>query len=318
MMCVFEIWTRPFMRFRFRTLDAAVCAACCVVSLAVIPAQQPAGSPAAGGSAQPGARGTQPPAARGTQPPARGQQPGAAGQRGGRGAQADAAPPVPGGLPPRAATEADLLDDKGGIPEGFTPIFNGKDLSGWHVSRTNHHGTTPDYRVLHGIIVGNQQPIGQGGILLTDKKYKYVEVFMEVKPDWGNDSGLFLRSSEAGEAYQVTLDYLPAGGMGGVYGERLEGLSPAPTPPGAAVPTLAWTDVWRRESWNSVRVRIEGDVPHIQVWINGAWIRDWRDTANHAAGGATDGMIAIQIHGGGRALPAGFWRWRNIAVKELP
>jgi hypothetical protein len=76
--------------------------------------------------------------------------------------------------------------------------------------------------------------------------------------------------------------------------------------------------VWRRESWNSIRVRIEGDVPHIQVWINGAWIRDWRDTANHAAGGATDGMIAIQIHGGARALPAGFWRWRNIAVKELP
>ena len=32
---------------------------------------------------------------------------------------------------------------------------------------------------------------------------------MEVKPDWGCDSGLFLRSSESGEAYQVTLDYLP-------------------------------------------------------------------------------------------------------------
>ena len=303
---------------RFRTFSLASCAAGCVVSLAVIGAQQPAGSPA-GAGAQPASQGAPTQAGRGTQPPARGQQPGAAGQRGGRGAQGDAAPPpAPGGLPPRAATEADLLDDKGGIPEGFTPIFNGKDLSGWHVSRTNHHGTTPDYRVLHGIIVGNQQPIGKGGILLTDKKYKNVEVYMEVKPDWGNDSGLFLRSSEAGEAYQVTLDYLPAGGMGGVYGERLEGLSAAPTPPGAAVPTLAWTDVWRRESWNSVRVRIEGDVPHIQVWINGAWIRDWRDTANHAAGGATDGMIAIQIHGGGRALPAGFWRWRNIAVKELP
>ena len=76
--------------------------------------------------------------------------------------------------------------------------------------------------------------------------------------------------------------------------------------------------MWRRESWNSVRARIEGGVPHIQVWINGALIRDWRDTANHAAGGAADGMIAIQIHGGARALPGGFWRWRNIAVKELP
>jgi hypothetical protein len=248
-------------------------------------------------------------------PPATGTQTPPAGGR--AGGQPAAPAPVPGGLPPRPATEADLLNDKGGIPEGFTPIFNGKDLTGWHISKTNHHGTTPDYRVVHGKIVGNQNPIDQGGILLTDKKYKNFEVYMEIKPDWGNDSGLFLRSSEAGEAYQITLDYLPGGSMGGVYGERLQGLSAAPPIPGQPVPTLLWTDVWRRESWNSVRARIEGDIPHIQVWINGAWIRDWRDTANHAAGGATDGMIAIQIHGGARALPGGFWRWRNLAVKEL-
>jgi hypothetical protein len=47
---------------------------------------------------------------------------------------------------------------------------------------------------------------------------------MEIKPDWGCDSGLFLRSSEAGEAYQVTLDYLPGGGMGGIYAEGLKGV----------------------------------------------------------------------------------------------
>ena len=305
---------------RFRALNAAALG--CVLTFTVIAAQQPAQSPAAGEGGQRGAQGTQPQTGRGTQPATPGQAPGAAGPQGGRGAQGQAAlPPMPGGLPPKPATEADSLNDKGGIPEGFTPIFNGKDLSGWHISKTNHHGTTPDFRVLHGIIVANQQPIGQGGILLTDKKYKNVEVYMEVKPDWGNDSGLFLQSNEAGEAYQVTLDYLPGGGMGGVYGERLQGLSAAPTPPGLAVPTLTWTDVWRRESWNSIRARIEGDVLAGGVqgpWINGAWIRDWRDTANHAAGGATDGLIAIQIHGGGRALPGGFWRWRNIAVKELP
>jgi hypothetical protein len=297
---------------RSRLFIAVTLAAGCV-SLAISAAtpEQAAGAPPAAGA--------QPQAGRGGQAPA--QQPAAAGQpaQGGRGAgQPAAPPPVPGGLPPRPATEADLIADVGGIPEGFTRIFNGKDLSGWHISKTNHHGTTPDYRVLHGMIIGNQQPIGQGGILLTDKRYKNFEVYMEVKPDWGNDSGLFLRSSEAGEAYQVTLDYLPGGGMGGVYGERLQGLAAAPTPAGVTVPTLLWTDVWRRESWNSVRARIEGDVPHIQVWINGALIRDWRDTANHAAGGATDGMIAIQIHGGARALAGGFWRWRNIAVKELP
>ena len=65
------------------------------------------------------------------------------------------------------------------VPEGFTPIFNGKDLTGWHVSKTNHHGTTPDYRVLHGLIVGTQNPRGKGGILLTDKKYKNFEVYID-------------------------------------------------------------------------------------------------------------------------------------------
>jgi hypothetical protein len=220
------------------------------------------------------------------------------------------------------------------IPEGFTPIFNGKDLTGWHVSKTNHHGTTPDYRVLHGLIVGTQNPQGKGGILLTDKRYKNVEVYIEVKPDWGCDSGLFLRSSEAGEAYQVTLDYLPGGGMGGIYGERLKGVTNANAPPPAADLTpeqraeqararaSVWQKAWKREAWNAVRARIEGEVPQIKVWINDQLVTDFKDTANHAANGAADGMIAIQMHFSDPKTPrwvdGGFWRWRVIAVKELP
>ena len=219
------------------------------------------------------------------------------------------------------------------IPEGFTPIFNGKDLTGWHVSKTNHHGTTPDYRVLHGVIVGTQNPRGKGGILLTDKKYKNFEVYIEIKPDWGCDSGLFLRSSEAGEAYQVTLDYLPGGGMGGIYGERLKGVGertrrvddasrPSSEPSRSRQRAAVWQKAWKREAWNSVRARIEGDVPHITVWINDQLVTDFTDTANHAANGATDGMIAIQMHYTDEKTPrwvdGGFWRWRVIAVKELP
>jgi hypothetical protein len=230
------------------------------------------------------------------------------------------------------------------VPDGFTTIFNGRDLTGWHISTTNHHGTTPAYRVMHGMIVATQNPLGQGGILLTDKKYKNVEVYMEVKPDYGCDSGLFLRSNEAGDAYQVTLDYLPGGGMGGIYGEGLTGVggrgnapaaarggAPAPaTPPpppavggiplGSTTPqgTAAWMKVWKREDWNSVRARFVGDVPHITVWINDQQITDFTDTANHAAGGITEGAIAIQVHGGTRWVPGGLWRWRTIAVKELP
>jgi hypothetical protein len=198
------------------------------------------------------------------------------------------------------------------VPDGFTPIFNGKDLTGWHVSTTNHHGTTPDYHVMHGLIVGTQHPLGGGGILLTDKKYKNIEVYLEVKPDWGCDSGLFFRSTESGEAYQVTMDYLPDGAIGGIYGEGLQGVSVAPS---SATP---WTKVWKREDWNTVRARIVGDVPHITVWINGEQVTDFTDTANHAANGITEGPLAIQVHGAQRWVPGGFWRWRVIAVKELP
>lgn len=212
------------------------------------------------------------------------------------------------------------------VPDGFTPIFNGKDLTGWHVSKTNHHGTTPEYRVVNGVIVGTQNPAGKGGILLTDKKYKNVEVYMEVKPDWGCDSGLFLRSNEAGNAYQVTLDYLPGGRMGGIYGEGLKGLTNVLeaklSPEERKVNAGRWQKAWKREGWNTVRARIEGDVPKITVWINDQVVNEFEDSANHAADGASDGMIAIQMHFSDPKVPrwvdGGFWRWRTIAVKELP
>ena len=153
---------------------------------------------------------------------------------------------------------------------------------------------------------------------------------MEVKPDWGCDSGLFLRSTEKGEAYQVMLDYLPGGMMGGIYGENLKDVVWGPAGHDARASAQAlqkkrtetWQKAWKREEWNSVRARIEGDVPHITVWINGQLVTDWTDTANHAIGGADDGMLAIQMHFTdakvNRWVDGGFWRWRNIAVKELP
>jgi hypothetical protein len=270
------------------------------------------------------------------------------------------------------------------IPAGFTPLFNGENLAGWHVSPTNHHGHTPDYHVQQGMIVGTQMPLGGGGILLTDRKFKDFELYMEVKPDWGCDSGLFFRSTEWGAAYQVTMDYLPGGSIGAVICEGgmqgcgraggaaaggagapaagRAGAAPAgPTPAapqggappaaaargaapgapgagaagarGAAAPAIVpgialgtstavgespWMKVWKREDWNTVRIRVTGEVPHVIVWLNDTQITDYTDTGNHAVGGAIEGPIAIQVHGGPqRWVPGGFWRWRVIAIKEL-
>lgn len=208
------------------------------------------------------------------------------------------------------------------VPEGFTPIFNGKDLTGWHISQVNHHGNTKAWTVKDGVLMGTQDPYGNGGILLTDKKYRNFEVSLEINPDFGCDGGLFLRSSEKGEAYQVMLDYLERGTVGGIYGERLEGLGQVGTGDKSA---KNWQQHWKKGEWNHIRARIEGEIPHIQVWMNGAQIVDWTDSQNRAAGGATEGMIAVQVHitdpkatSGQRWIKGGYHRFRNIAVKELP
>src|SRR5688572_20021529 len=73
------------------------------------------------------------------------------------------------------------------------PIFNGRDLAGWSISKGSSHGETRSWRVEDGAIVAGQDPDGVGGILLTDGRYRDVEVSLEVWPDAGCDSGLLLR-----------------------------------------------------------------------------------------------------------------------------
>lgn len=85
----------------------------------------------------------------------------------------------------------------------------------------------------------------------------------------------------------------------------------------AAVGEDSWMKVWKREAWNTVRVRVEGDIPHVTVWINGQVVTDTQEKTNRAENNMLSGPIAIQIHGGNRWVQAGFWRWRNIGIKEL-
>lgn len=195
------------------------------------------------------------------------------------------------------------------VPDGFRSLFNGRNLAGWHMSLTNHHGDTREWRVFEGALVGKQDREGNGGILLTDESFGDFELHVEVKPDFGCDGGLFLRSSDSGQAYQVMLDYLEGGNVGGVYGERLEGVE--------AKPSEGWQQAWKEDGWNTIRARIQGAAPRIEVWLNGAPIVDFRDTENHLPSGVTTGSIAVQVHGGARCRPGLEHRFRNIAVREL-
>src|SRR5256885_147045 len=149
---------------------------------------------------------------------------------------------------------------KAQVPAGFKPIFNGKDLKGWHVSRTTHQGTTPDFRVKKGIMQVTQRPYGQGGVLLTDKNYKNFEVYLEIKLDSFTNGGIFIRSSESGIAYQIELDE-SSGTTGNLLGERMQ------VSKGAECAGRA--KVWKANDWNSFRIRMIGQVPRITLWING-------------------------------------------------
>jgi hypothetical protein len=207
-------------------------------------------------------------------------------------------------------------------PEGAKSIFNGKDLKGWHISRTTHQGTTPNFHVENGIIVVTQEPYGQGGILLTDKKYKNFDLYLEVKIDSMTNGGIFIRSTESGIAYQVEFDE-NAGTTGNLLGERM-----SVSVPGRATDRAK---VWKANDWNSFRIRMVGEIPHITVWINGALMYDVTQTKNDFIAGATEGMIALQSHwttlfspaagnwsGLGSWAPGAMNRYRNIMITELP
>jgi hypothetical protein len=108
-------------------------------------------------------------------------------------------------------------------------------------------------------------------------------------------------------------------GEGGIQGTvnatPVAGASPAAVS-GSPDPGMA---AWKREDWNTVRLRVTGDVPRATVWINGQLVTDAVDETNHAVGGMVEAPIALQIHGGTtRWQPGGVWRWRNLAIRELP
>src|SRR5687767_2945419 len=208
----------------------------------------------------------------------------------------------------------------GAVPKGFKPLLKGNTFKGWHISRTTHQGTTPDFSVQNKTIVARQNPYGQGGVLLTDKKYADFELYVEVKIDSFCNGGIFLRSTESGQAYQVELS--EPGGTGNLFGEMLRISKPGVVANKALV--------WKPNDWNTFRIRMTGAVPRITCWINGVEVWDVTQPKNDFTAEATDGMIGFQVHWSATYDPAskafdmsGSWRpggmhcFRNAAIREI-
>ncbi len=224
-----------------------------------------------------------------------------------------------------------------GLEEGFVRVFDGQSLAGWEVSaksghsRTSNHTSGGRWVVENGAITGSQDVPGNGGLVMTKEEFGDFEVAMEMNNDFGPDSGLFLRSTVDGKAWQAMIDYHSGGNLMGIYGEGLGGkphvrnysftdkvteitdkkTGEPPTP--LPVKPASWPYFWRAGQWNELRARIEGNPPNITTWINGVKIMEWQEKeVRHPA----KGRIALQVHGGGDHTRQ-FVRYRNIRVKRL-
>jgi hypothetical protein len=90
-------------------------------------------------------------------------------------------------------------------------------------------------------------------------------------------------------------------------------------------------EIWNENDWNSFRIRMVGEIPHITLWINGVQMWDVVQPKNDFVAGVIEGKIGLQSHWTALFSPAaGDWnglaswqpgaahRYRNIAIKELP
>jgi hypothetical protein len=260
-------------------------------------------------------------------------------------------------------------------------LFDGKTLQGWH-ARPRVPPRKPDapapkdeltkamfnfrgkWEVKDGVLIGGQDgprfkhpqkgvDWGVGGWLMTDEKFGDFELTIDARPDWPVDTGIYVRTTEAGQGFQVLLDHRENGGIGFIYGKnigafntmpysftlklengKLVGLTPNPTPKERLLPVVFaapaedFLKTWKVGDWNTFRVRCVGKYPLITTWINGAKICEFDAATFKAEGYDRDaalkllgdrGHIALEVHDGDEARWAkgAVSRWRNIKLKPL-
>ncbi|MDQ8188363.1 DUF1080 domain-containing protein [Pelagicoccus sp. SDUM812002] len=175
------------------------------------------------------------------------------------------------------------------------PIFNGRSLDGWHImqmpSDDPYHATEDNFFVEDGAIVCAQTEQRKGGLLLTDATFIDFELKLEMKSDWGCDSGVFIRCTNKGQGIQIMNDYLPGGNVGGLYGQGTGGYLSRPiqlaegTESGSVlarnsydgveidglvyfIDADGWNELWKASEWNTLRIRCVGAEPRITTWVN--------------------------------------------------
>ncbi|HJT34528.1 MAG TPA: family 16 glycoside hydrolase [Pirellulales bacterium] len=181
------------------------------------------------------------------------------------------------------------------IEPAGSPIFNGRDLTGWWTP-----GNLASWKVEDRKIVCLNQ---NGNYLRTEREYANFTLSLEYKMARGGNSGIGIRTARggwpSGDGMELQLLDEPADSsitrhsMMAIYGN----LEP-----------LARAD--RRQQWNQVTVRAEGYL--ISAWVNGVLVQQ-ADTSRlpELRRRPLRGWIGLQDHGA-RV------EFRNLRVLELP
>jgi 3-keto-disaccharide hydrolase len=184
--------------------------------------------------------------------------------------------------------------------DGWVPLFNGKDLSGWK------RNGDEKWVVEHGTILC-ASTANKYGYLTTEKSYRDFTLRLKFKGEAGGNSGVFVHSRIIGidpehgpdiEGMQVEVDPNVGKHTGGLYESGGRGWVAMPTPDGE--------QALHPGNWNDLEVSVRG--AHIITHLNGVRIVDYNDPSPKF----TDGVIGLQIHTGGGVK----MRWKEIYIKE--
>ena len=203
-------------------------------------------------------------------------------------------------------------------PAGFTPLFNGKDLAGWHGynphSITKLTGEKKDAMLAKmreefpqhwSVKDGELFNPGTGAYATTDKEYGDIELVLEYNMAPKGDSGVYLRAVPQVQIWDPTdekaFKHNAQLGSGALWNN-------SPGKPGKDPLVLADKPAGE---WNTLRVVMVGS--RVSVWLNGKQTVDHAILENYydrKAAIPAKGPICLQTHGA--AI-----RWRNIAVREI-
>lgn len=199
-------------------------------------------------------------------------------------------------------------------PEGFTALFNGKDLTGWKglvKDPKQRAALSPEqlaaeqakadqrmrdhWKAEDGIIVFD----GKGDNLCTAKDYGDFELYVDWKIEKDGDSGIYLRGTPQVQIWDPNTKAASGVGSGGLYNNQKNPSKPIVK---ADKPVGGWNTFYIKMVGEKVTIKLNGQIVTEEVPLENFWERDKPIYPT--------GSIELQNHGN-------TLYFRNIYLRDL-